>query len=98
MANDIAEALAAETPHMKYWSGVKNHAVKKIGEILSGGDAPVLISAALAKGEIEGPSDLVALMDYCRSRGISARDADRIRLAATCWLQAYNEIECKRHS
>lgn len=86
---------AHDTPHMKYWHGVKEKAEECVRKVLEGGDSPVTMYEAIGKQHIETPEDWDDLMDFCKKHG-SCHDTNRIYRAATMWLQAHNEIEYKK--
>lgn len=85
-----------DTPHMKYWHGVKEKAEECVKHVLEGGAVPVTLRNAIGKHHIETPEDWDDLMDYCKENGAVCHDINRLYRASASWLQAHNEIEYKK--
>ncbi len=85
------------TPHMKYWGSVKAKAEECVIDVLEGGSKRVTLHEAIGRHAMEHPEDWDALMEYCKHHGGSCRDINRLYRAEMSWIQAYNELEYKRH-
>lgn len=103
MASEHPAAPAAHAhtehpiPHVIYWSHVRDKAEECVKSVLEGGNSPTSLHKAIGKSTIETPEDWDELMDYCTERGIRCHDKNKLYRASVSWLQAYNELEYKRH-
>ncbi len=84
-------------PHVMYWSHVRDKAEECVKHVLEGGNHPTTLHEAIGKHTIELPEDWDALMDYCKEHGASCGNINKLYRASANWLQAYNELEYKRH-